>query len=474
MWNFLDKLHFPCSSVSIMRSKLAQLQLANVSLMQSSTPNISIPESAASCEDISTFSCSTFPDIDSMQIQSDTSDDSDCMFRDHSPTNSESSDIPIADLILNIAKSDENITIYKHGYDIIDRLGNSLQGELFKAEVITNNKNVNIGSHVMIKKTEKILFTEQIAVQDGVTFCVSENIVKEAIILKHLTINCKSNMSRDYIAQFVDFFETDSHFYLVTEYIPNSMNLKQFISKYHQLINGRKEHKKAYLRWIKFIMWQLTTIIHWLHSVYNCCHLDLALENIVIENGLNVGQPDGSFNANCNIRVVLVDFGVAEIFQSHPTKNNSFKCNKQRLTIDECNISPQTYNEQIFDARAHDMWAVGLILYECIIGKKLYTAHDIIWREPLNGFDAVICNNNLCQYLTVNNLIKYFQNDSLLLLKDLLLIDENQRINSVKLLKHSWFKSYYSRYKKILKPEFIADKKLFQHQIRNINNFPFY
>ncbi len=48
------------------------------------------------------------------------------------------------------------------------------------------------------------------------------------------------------------------------------MSLKQFIDTYQKLIKNDKLHIKQYLKVIKFIMWQLCTATHWLHSVYNC------------------------------------------------------------------------------------------------------------------------------------------------------------------------------------------------------------
>eukprot|EP01083_Nonionella_stella_P214462 772752_1 len=84
------------------------------------------------------------------------------------------------------AKSDVHVDEYilfgKHGYNKVSKLRDTLQGELFKAYQICSNQ------YVVIKKTNKSLFREGVAVEDGMRLCVSENIIKEALILQHLTM----------------------------------------------------------------------------------------------------------------------------------------------------------------------------------------------------------------------------------------------------------------------------------------------
>ena len=204
---------------------------------------------------------------------------------------SEMSDIPITSLFQMLQQSEEDIILAKHGYRKIRKVCDTLQGELMKAEVIGNNEVVEIGSHVAIKKVchlclsnsmINLMITNQhkvnrdisdqsIAKQrdnETVTFCISENILKEAQILKHLTMD--NSIHGGYCVKFVDFFSTATDHYLVTEYV-DGMKLSEFIKIVHtQYIATNKLSLTKYHKITKFILWQLCTTLRLLHDVYHC------------------------------------------------------------------------------------------------------------------------------------------------------------------------------------------------------------
>ena len=103
----------------------------------------------------------------------------------------------------------------ENGYRILEKAGDTLQGELFKGEVLKETDIVTRGTYVAIKRTHKTLFEQKMVFEDedGMNEFVEEDIVKEAMILNHLTVNNQAIM--DHIVQFVDFYESESHFYLV-------------------------------------------------------------------------------------------------------------------------------------------------------------------------------------------------------------------------------------------------------------------
>ena len=165
---------------------------------------------------------------------------------------------------------DEDALFNQNGYKKLYKLCDTLQGELYKAEIINNKYDLH-KHHVVIKKTDKTLLQQRITISDdGFNFCVSENIIKEALILQILTIhNCPIG---NYIIKYIDFFESDSNYYLVMEYIESEMNLKQFINKAHQYINNGKLSIKSYQTSIKYLLWQLFVTITWLHQSLRCMY----------------------------------------------------------------------------------------------------------------------------------------------------------------------------------------------------------
>ena len=92
---------------------------------------------------------------------------------------------------------------------------------------------------------------------------------KEALILQFLTGALHDQPIRDHIVQFVDFFSSPSHHFLVTEYI-DGMNLKDFVHEAHQYIECGRLCRGEWAKTVKDIMWMITATIHWLHNVCHC------------------------------------------------------------------------------------------------------------------------------------------------------------------------------------------------------------
>eukprot|EP01084_Bolivina_argentea_P167089 290061_1 len=158
---------------------------------------------------------------------------------------------------------DEKSLLAKYGYIKDKILHKTLQGEIFKAKSINNEHNQH--RFVTIKKTSKHLHKKRESVDDnGFKYIVDENIIKEALILRHLTIENKP--IGDTIIKYINFFHSNTDYYLVTEYIDGDMTLKDFIPKLHQYIKQNKLKLKEYQKIIKYLLWQLVATIHWMHN----------------------------------------------------------------------------------------------------------------------------------------------------------------------------------------------------------------
>ena len=173
-------------------------------------------------------------------------------------------------IISETEETQQDMIFAEHGYTKVDKICNTLQGELIKAKTFPSSINFK---YVAIKKICKKLTYDKIAYEydqqsnSNIHFCVEEDIRKESLILKHLTLDNQSTFN--YIVQFIEFFESKCYFYMVMEYV-EGLSLKEFIKKAHQYIFEGKLRLVTYQKVIKFIMWQLIATFQSLHDVYHC------------------------------------------------------------------------------------------------------------------------------------------------------------------------------------------------------------
>eukprot|EP01083_Nonionella_stella_P146151 459261_1 len=377
---------------------------------------------------------------------------------------------------------DEVLLFGKHGYNKVTKLRDTLQGELFKANQICSNR------YVVIKKTNKSLFKERVAVEDGMRLCVSENIIKEALILQHLTMN--NHCIGDCIIQFIDYFESDTSHYLVLEYIESETNLKQFVSLAHRYISDGLLTLKEYKKAIKYLCWQLAVTMDWLHNSMHCCHLDICCDNIMLQNCSFKKLRNGSLAINPRISIKIVDFGVAEMFIPQP-HGSTFTCYKQGLSLEnEAYLAPNVFANEVYNASCADMWSLGVVLFECLTGQRLYSARDIgdylsmkyncttyTIKHAINtdnGYRA-LHQNTLRQYITTNrNYAMYLSIMPIGLLTGLLDSTERKRLNASSVLKHAWFVRYFEANRNQIESKAIAQKEKQLEQEAKMTMFPFY
>lgn len=210
-------------------------------------------------------------------------------------------EILITELRSEVSTVQQGAILFQHGYKYIDRICETLQGELFSAKVYPNsfhqasnsshtiildtnmntflvntdssylskNKVSDEESIVIVKKTDKKLYEEGVSIADeeNITYCVHEDALKEADILRYLTVD---NKNGDYIVRFIDFFETGMDYYLVMENTQHNMSFKDFINKAYKFMISKQMKYKHYVKIIKYLFWQLFATMHWLHADMNC------------------------------------------------------------------------------------------------------------------------------------------------------------------------------------------------------------
>lgn len=131
------------------------------------------------------------------------------------------------------------------------------------------------------------------------------------------------------------------------------------------------------VQWRFKLLRQLMEAVRFLHEDMGCCHLDISLENAIIDVQ----------DANAvNLRVI--DFGLArklEVRTVFATK----KYRPQRVGKLSC-MAPEIYENSGFDGALCDAWSVGMVAYEVIVGSQLCKVPD---SDIDDGFAALKSGN---------------------------------------------------------------------------------
>merc|ERR1719242_2884511 len=173
----------------------------------------------------------------------------------------------------------------------------------------------------------------------------------------------------------------------------------------------------------------------------NCCHLDISLENMAVQNSDFQVQSDGSYTINPQIRVKFIDFGLAEFFdRRHGGNIGGFECVKYCGKTQY--KSPQVYREKVvFDARKSDVWSLGVVLFSLAIGAPPFQK-----PSPRDEAFQFIESAEIPQLLRSWRRQNYATARLVQLLHEMLSVDESQRFLMENVLRHPWLSIYYQQY----------------------------
>jgi serine/threonine protein kinase len=138
------------------------------------------------------------------------------------------------------------------------------------------------------------------------------------------------------IIRLLDYYTTARHILLILEFLPDCMDLFDYIDLKTLLPEKN----------MKFILVQLTSALSYLHEEKQIAHLDVKPENILI-------QPTTG-------DVRLIDFGAAQ--RIRPELHTTFQGTRQYA-------SPEILFNERFDPVAADVWALGVTLYKMVTGR---------------------------------------------------------------------------------------------------------
>ena len=289
---------------------------------------------------------------------------------------------------MNLEVKQENLIIIEKGnpsrkYKPIRILGNGSFGSVYEAQ------NIIFQSKVAMKIIQK----------DPNNELDEQEIRNEIDILKQL--------SHPNIVKIFEFYISNSHYYIITEYCKEGELFSYIKNKY-------SENQLAVL------FYQVFSGLWYLHD-NKILHRDIKLENIMIS-----GKEKDNETGEELFWVKIIDFGTAKIFE----KNKKEK----EVVGSSYYIAPevllQNYNEKC------DTWSVGVILYMMLVG-----------RAPFDGKDddEIIAKINTADYNSQEPRLLKHSPEVRDLISNLLIKDKTRRFSAKQALNHPWFEKFGGR-----------------------------
>ena len=192
-----------------------------------------------------------------------------------------------------------------------------------------------------------------------------------------------------FVAQILDYFENDTHIFIVMEYICE--DLLNYISKRSQIPEITA----------KVIFKQIIEGIQFLHSK-NIVHRDIKLDNILID---------------LSNTVKLCDFGVSRIVKLND------------IMYDHCGtpayIAPEIFLNKGYKGFACDIWSAGVTLHYMLSG-----------NQPFKGSNLSKLHKNILEEQLTT--IEGISNDANHLIQRMLVRNPKNRITVEEILYHPW------------------------------------
>jgi len=183
------------------------------------------------------------------------------------------------------------------------------------------------------------------------------------------------------IVKFYSWAQSENNYYIATEYV-NGGDLAKCLKKYKEKFNTPFPEII-----VKYLMKQILEALNYLHK-NKIVHRDLKLENIMVNFD---NQKDKDDLNMLKAKVKLIDFGVAR----HLNKKDLLKSavgtliNMDPAIVENyrnivLNRKKKTINE--YDEKC-DIWSVGTVCYELIIGNKIFEANNLedLWDKIQEG-----------------------------------------------------------------------------------------
>ena len=220
-------------------------------------------------------------------------------------------------------------------------------------------------------------------------------------------IDILKKLSHPNIVKIYEFYVSNSHYYIVTEFCRDGELFSYIKNKYSE-------------RQLAVLFYQVFSGLWYLHD-NKILHRDIKLENIMISQK----EKDNETGEEL-FWVKIIDFGTAKIFE----KNKKEKDVVGSSYYIAPEVLQQNYNEKC------DTWSVGVILYMMLVG-----------RAPFDGKDdeEIILKINSADYNSKEPKLMKHSPEVRDLVSKLLQKDTDKRYSAKEAIAHPWFQKYGGR-----------------------------
>ena len=220
-------------------------------------------------------------------------------------------------------------------------------------------------------------------------------------------IDILKKLSHPNIVKIYEFYVSNSHYYIVTEFCRDGELFSYIKNKYSE-------------RQLAVLFYQVFSGLWYLHD-NKILHRDIKLENIMISQK----EKDNETGEEL-FWVKIIDFGTAKIFE----KNKKEKDVVGSSYYIAPEVLKQNYNEKC------DTWSVGVILYMMLVG-----------RAPFDGKDdeEIILKINSADYNSKEPKLMKHSPEVRDLVSKLLQKDTDKRYSAKEAIAHPWFQKYGGR-----------------------------
>ena len=237
-----------------------------------------------------------------------------------------------------------------------------------------------------------------------------EKIEKEKDLYNYLNqeINILQSLKHPNIVKLEDIKKTKTHFYLTMEYC-NGADLPKALEKYKE-----KYGKPFSEEIVQHLMTQLISAIKYIHEK-GIIHKNINLENIMLnfENEKDIKD----------LNLMKANVKIIDFFHSSKKSKPGLPINASPSTLKKLKLGGYNIKMADNDDQKVDIWSLGTIFYEILIGKPIFDADDL--NEQIDKVEQG-------DYYVPKNI----SFESVSFMNGMLQQEPKKRLNAEQLLKH--------------------------------------
>ncbi|KAL7462142.1 hypothetical protein ACHAXS_002529 [Conticribra weissflogii] len=225
-----------------------------------------------------------------------------------------------------------------------------------------------------------------------------------------------------------DSLQDETHLFCIYPFVSGGDLYERVLDEMRLSPTGRMDESLA-RKWFRQILSALNQL-----QKKGICHRDLCMENILVDERNNIKIIDFGLclrvpYADPNNRNLVTDV-------SANTARRLMKAQGQGGTWEY--MAPEVLNRDTFDGFAIDLWAVGIVLFELLIGKKPFSMPDAVDAN----FRYIAINADLAGLLRMKGV--ELEKEAVDLLQKMLHLDPKKRLTLAEVVEHPWVKRGYS------------------------------